>query len=532
MRKKVFKTFAMSCLLLMTSCHVDELGKEKLGTYSPNLALNLGYSEYSVQELLEDLDRESLNINSSDQTLSILFRDSTLFSDNESLISVSSVSNQEEFAPGENVPSSPIDYEITIDETFVFSFPATNGEEIDSVFYNSGTLDFTMESSFKGDIDYTWVIEGTRFVETNEDLTQTKVLPYAGSTVTDSYSRPLDGLKSIFYKNALGENEFAIRVTGSIAFEEGTEVLPSHQMTFDLAFNNPAFDKVYGFFGNEPIELQSQSIDISAFDEISGDGLQLEDPRIFLITKNSYGLDFELSFDEIKAISADNSEVEFQESVTNKIDGFISSPLVEGEIKVDTVELNKDNSNIDDLLNSTPLRMDFSISGVPNPAASSRDNNFMLAASEIEVVSVIEIPMQFKMDAFEVDFDFELDLSDVTSAESFTFGIIATNEIPFAGSIDLSFLDENGSTLYTLTDAAAFDSPEVGTDGKTVGAEVSQSGVDLDSDGIDALLNANQVLATARITTFESDKDRYVTLYADYTLNIELTLAGEVTIEL
>lgn len=531
MRKNVFKASVVSCVLLMSSCHIDELGKEKLGTYSPNVALNLGYSEYTVLELLEDLDQESLSVNDSDQTISILFRDSTLFSDNESLVAIGSISNQEEFAPAENVPSSPINYEIVIDETFVFSFPANNGEEIDSVFYRSGTLDFTMESSFKGSIDYTWVIEGTRPTDTNQDLTQTKVLPYSGGNVTDSYSRSLDGLKSVFYKNMLGENEFAVHVTGTISFEEGIEILPSHKMSFDLAFNNPTFNKIYGFFGNEPIDLQSQSIEISAFDEISGDGLKLEDPRILLITKNSYGLDFELSFDEIKATTSDGGEVLFTES-TPGVDGFISSPIEEGAIKIDTVELNKENSNIDELLNSTPTRMDFSISGLPNPSSSTRVNNFMHADSEMEVISVIEIPMQFQMDGFEVDFDFEFDLSDIANAESIVFNIVATNEIPFLGSIDLSFIDGQGNTMYTLVDAASIESPEVDASGKTLEPKISQSGIDLDPDGIDALLNAQRILATAKISTFESDKDRYVTLYADYKLNIELSIAGEISIEL
>ncbi|SMD39114.1 hypothetical protein SAMN04488029_4050 [Reichenbachiella faecimaris] len=532
MRKNFARTSVLSCLLLASSCHIDELGKEKLGTYSPHIVLNLGAAEYTVLELLEDLDQESLEVNDEDQTMSILFRDSTLFSDNESLIAISSVSNVEEFAPGEDVPSTPVDYEIEIEETFVFSFPANNGEEIDSVFYNSGTLDFFMESSFEGDIDYTWVIEGTRITETNLDLTQSKELTYTGSTVTDTYSRSLNGLKSLFYKNALDENEFAVHVTGTISFETGSQILSTDKMIFNLAFNNPAFSKVYGFFGNDPLDLQSQTIDISAFDEFSGDGLKLEDPRVLLITKNSFGLDFELSFDEIKAVAADNSEVLFVENPSSGIDGFVSSPEVEGEIKRDTIELNKENSNINELLNSTPVLMDFSISGIPNPASSTLDNNFMLEESEIEVVSVIDIPLQFQMDGFSVDFDFEMDLSDIEKADRIAFSIVATNEIPFAGTIDLHFVDEEENTLYTLLDAVGIDSPDVGSGGRSIEPEVSSSEIDLDTEGIDALLHAHKILATVNLSTFEAEVDRYVTLYADYVLKIELSLAGEVTIEL
>ncbi|MEO9964337.1 MAG: hypothetical protein ABJF11_01030 [Reichenbachiella sp.] len=531
MRKRIIRATTWSCLLAMASCHVTDLDKIKPATISPNLALNLGFTEYTVRELLEDLDSESL-VDGPENTLALHFEDSTVFNDTEELISISSVENQEEFAPAENVPSSAVGYEIDINTTFTFSFPANNGEQIDSLFYSSGTLDFDMVSTFKGDIDYTWVIEGTREVVTNEDLTQSNQLEYTSGNVTDTYSRPLDGLKSKFYENADGENEFQVVVTGTISFETGTEILPSQKMEFDLAFNNPTFNKMYGIFGSDPIALQSQTIDMASFDEFSGEGLKLEDPSVLLITENSFGLDLELSFDEIKAIGSDDSELLLVQKDPPGIDGFVSSSLVEGEIKVDSIILDKTNSNIDDLLNSTPVAMDFTISAVPNPASSSRDNNFLIEDSEIKIKSLIIVPMQFQMDGFTVDFEFDLDGLDIDDAESIVFNLISTNEIPFNGSIDLNFVDDQGNTIYSIPGAADIESPDVGTTGKTTEPKITNSGIELTSEGIDALLEAQKILAVANISTFEAEEDRFVTLYADYILKIELSLAGEVTIEL
>ncbi|MEP3387773.1 MAG: hypothetical protein ABJO02_06280 [Reichenbachiella sp.] len=532
MRKNLIWVLTLPCLLA-TSCNIEDLGKIKPGTVSPHIAINLGYSEYTVQELLEDLEDESVEITTNaDQTIALYFSESTVYDGNDDLIAINSVSNEEEFAPAENVPATPIGYEIEIDEVFTFSFPANNGEEIDSLIYSAGTLDFEMLSTFKGDIDYTWTIEGTKLVTTNVDLTNSEELVYTGADVTDSYSRPLEGLKSKFYKNAFDENEFQVHVVGTITFEAGTEILPEQRMTFDLAFNNPGFTHIYGKFGSDPIDLQNQSIDMTAFNDFSGDGLKLEDPRVYLITTNSYGMDIELSFDELKAVDADGNEVLLQEITPPGIDGFVSSPEIEGEVKIDTIELNNQNSNIDDLLNSAPVLMEFEISGIPNPASSSRLNNFLLEDSRVEIESLIAIPMQFQMDGFSVDFDFELNDLDIESAESIIFNIIATNEIPFSGAIDLSFIDDQGNLLFSLPNAANIESPTVGSDGKTTAPHVSNSGIDLSSEGIDALINAHKILATANISTFEHEKNRYVTLYSDYKLNIELSLAGEVTIQL
>lgn len=532
MRKNLLRVAILFCLVA-TSCHVEDLGKVKSGTISPHLAINLGYSEYTVQELLEDLEDESVSISTNaDQTMALYFSERTIYEGSDDLIAINSVSNVEEFAPAENVPSTPIGYEIDVDEIFTFSFPANNGEEIDSLYYSAGTLDFEMLSTFKGDIDYTWTIEGTRLVSTNTDLTNTEFLEYSGGDVTDSYSRPLEGLKSQFYKNASDENEFQVHVVGTISFDTGTEILPGQKMTFDLAFNNPEFTKIYGKFGSDPIDLQDQSIDMTAFNDFSGDGLKLEDPRIYLITTNSYGMDIELSFDELKAVASDGAEILLEEIDPPGIDGFVSSPEIEGDVKIDTVELNNQNSNIDELLNSAPVSMEFEISGIPNPSTSSRLNNFLLEESNVEIESLIAIPMQFQMDGFSVDFDFELNDLDFESAESILFNITATNEIPFEGAIDISFVDDEGTVLYNLENAASIESPSVNENGKSVEPKVSHSGIDLSQEGIDAFINAQKIIAVANISTFEHEEGRFVTLYSDYKLNIELSLAGEVTIQL
>ncbi|MEP1782013.1 hypothetical protein, partial [Reichenbachiella sp.] len=110
MRNILFRTLAWSCLFIPTACHVEDLDKVKPVTISPHLALSLGFSEYTVLELLEDLDNESLVVNDQDQTIALYFEDSTDFSSNNELIAIGSVANQEEFAPAVNLPAAPFGY--------------------------------------------------------------------------------------------------------------------------------------------------------------------------------------------------------------------------------------------------------------------------------------------------------------------------------------------------------------------------------------------------------------------------------------
>ncbi|UXX78946.1 hypothetical protein N7E81_16450 [Reichenbachiella carrageenanivorans] len=532
MRTYLFKAAVLFCLSFTASCHYEDLDKIKAPTISPHIALNLGYSEYTMGELINDLDDESLElVTGEDQLLYMYFKDSTYYNQHDDLIEIGTVSNTELFEPNIAFPVTPAAYTIDINETFNFTFASINGEEIDSVVYNGGTLDFDMVSTFKGDIDYTWVIEGTKDVATNQDLTSTQQLFYTGAEVIDDYSRPLLGLKSKFRKNGSNENEFTVTVTGTITFD-GEEILPTDKMVFDLSYTNSEFSKIYGNFGSDPVVLHSHSIEMAAFDQLSGDGLKLKDPQVLLITENSYGMDMELVFDEVKAVASDNSEIQLEDKTPPGIDGFVSSPEKEGEVEIDTVILDSKNSNIDELLNSAPERMEFSVSGIPNPSKSTRLSNFLLEESEVKVVSVIAIPMQFQMDGFSVDFDFALDGLDVEDAEQIVFNLVATNEIPFAGNIDLKFLDSDGQVLFSLGNAALIESPELDAEGKTKEPKLSASTIDLTREGIDALLNTDKILAVANISTFEHEEGRFVDLYSDYILKIDLSLAGEVTIAL
>ena len=367
-----------------------------------------------------------------------------------------------------------------------------------------------------------------RYVATNQDLAQSNSLTYDGTQVRDSYNTDLDGMKSVMYKNASNENEFKIVVSGTIKIKANTPVSASDKMTFNLTYKDPGISEVYGFFGNEKVAIQKQTIDMSGFSEFGNEGLSLFNPSINLITSNTFGIDMEVSFDEMKAIKSDGSEILLIEKGTG-IDGLIESPLTPRETKLDTVSINRDNSNIDALLNATPVSLEFSIGAIPNPTSSTRTSNFLLSDSKIDITTLIIIPLNVKMSGFSYNIEpFSLDELDIEGAESIKFHIISTNEIPFNGSIDLDFLNGDKSILKKVG-AARIDAPSVGANGRVESPRVTEDSIELNKEEIDAFLRADQVKATANISTFEEDKDRYVKIYADYTLEIRLALEGQIT---
>lgn len=525
----------VSILLMLFVVSACQIADVDLSTLRPieldqNIAIPLGNASYTVGELIKDLEDESLSVTEGDDmTLTISFSESTVFDDTKDIIDIGSINNQSDFAPNLNLPISPTEFEIPFSEEFKFTFPTGGGEIVDSAFFNSGTLKYDMLSTFVGDIAYSWTIVGMKDVDTNVDLSiPLKQLDYTGSFVRDSYTSPLDGLKSVMYKNADGDNEFRVLVSGVITIVAGAKVLASHKMTFDLTYENPGISKVFGFFGNEKIELQNQTVDMSAFADFGGDGLSLNDPSIEFIVNNSFGLDMEVVFDQIRAENEDGDEI-FLSERGDGIDGVILAPMIPGDSLGGTILINKENSNIDDLLNFIPTSLDFSVSAVPNPASTGRTFNFLTEASKISITSVISIPLDVKMDGFSTEFDFALGGLDLDQVESLKLNVTSLNQIPFDGSIDLNFVDELGDSIYKILGTARIDSPEVGPDGRTVAPVETIDSIVLDREALDALADADKIIVTMNVSTFEKDQNRFVTIYSDYILNLGLSLEGKLT---
>ena len=66
-------------------------------------------------------------------------------------------------------------------------------------------------------------------------------------------------------------------------------------------------------------------------------------------------------------------------------------------------------------------------------------SNFVTDSSEVEIRTIIEIPIDFKMDGFNTDFEFDFTGSDIDDAESLTLRINTINEMPLNGKIDIQF---------------------------------------------------------------------------------------------
>lgn len=536
--KNTAKQLCACLVMAICSCNIDDLEFDKIKspTYNPSLSIKLGSANYTIKELVDDIEDEKLEVNEgTDFFLTFIYRDTTTFNTESDFIEISTIQNTTTVAGGNNIPPSPVDFTIPVSQAFTFTYDANDGELLDSAFYSSGTLNVDISSDFEGSFDFTWSIIDTKDVETNIDLSNNAVGVYNGSTpVVSQFSRPLLGLKSLITVNG-SQNEFQLQLDGNIQIPAGTTVSPEQQITIDVTFANPEFSSVFGDFGTKTVDLANQTIDMEGFEEFGENGLELNDPKIIIELDNYYGVGLNSSLNGVKSVNNDGTEI----NLTGVGGTLLTDELVEGVsntnvggFQTSIIELNKSNSNIDVLLNSTPTSMVFPITAQMNPTTSSLLTNFYTDSGFVEQRTIVEIPLDVKMNGFSREFDFDISDIDIEDATDLTIRVITINKMPLSGSVDLQFLDEGGSVIHEILNESVFNSPEVGTDGRTGTPNESIEDIELDQTGIDAFIEATKINAIISVNSFDATNGTFVKIFSDYSLDIRFSVTGTVSIQL
>ncbi|MBC6399577.1 MAG: hypothetical protein GDA51_08700 [Ekhidna sp.] len=538
--KKIWSVFL---LLYFIACDFDsiELDKVQGPTLSPSLVLNLGSVKYTVGELVDDLEDESLEVVTEDD-LFIIFvqRDTSIYDDTEEFIALEDeITNEESYPPfSSDIPAQSIENrETPPTEIFDFEFNPEGDEEIDSTFFKAGTLRYTLTSPFNSRINYTLTLTDIQDALTGEPHVFNDIL--MADETSKSGSTPLEGKKNVA-KRVGSSNIFNVALDLTFIIPPNVAINASDEITLEVVFEDLEFSAVFGDFGMDPVEVQQEVIEISVFDDFGDDGLFLEEPTVTLEFINKFGIEFGISLANVKAVDDDASEILLEGDVVSNLqivnapDGSQLGPDVTSlPIVVTPVPINVNNSNIDKLLNNTPANLTFTVDATPNSEGLGMDeNNYLSDSSYLEIRMTTEIPLDLRMDGFSRDFDFSIDGTELSDADSIVINLRVVNNIPIDGTLDLSFQDDSGEELYKLPGVESIESPRVGNGERTLSPVEKGSVIRLNDEGIEAFLKTTEVIVTLNMFTFDTESENPVKIFSDYNIEIFLTAQGKVAVDL
>ena len=518
--------------LLGSSCNFNEFETDNLvvENYQGTVGIPVGEFEVTFRRLFEDLLDSSQNlIIDNDSIFVLVYEDSLSFSNSSDLITIDDISNGTSVTLTE-IPASPVSQQIPIDQTFTFNYQPQNGEAIDSLVYESGELVLRVNSSLESVVDFQFDILNTVDLSNNDTP-----VSFTGSVgANSSVNRTQDLANHATFLTTDGNlNTFEVQLTGTINLEAGQFVSATDVLSFNLTFRNQNFQAIFGFFGQDALNVGNNSIDVSFFQDF-GTGIIFERPEMQLQFENSYGLPIGLDLSGISG-DVDGQNVALSGTITESLQVVNSPDITQvGQSVRDTILLDNQNSSLADLLAASPDVLNFNLTATTNPQ-SINATNFITNQDTLKTVVQMRLPLSVQFDNVERQVDFgietDLNLSDVDSAG---IRFVTENQLPFNAALDLIFKDADSIPLDTVQGGLFLASPFINREGRVIEGEVNIANLPLNKDALNAFQNSAILTLVLTLNTPETlnSQEIFVDILSQYTLEMKVSLVVKLNVDI
>lgn len=429
-----------------------------------------------------------------------------------------------------------VSYFYTEDMAFTMFNPDA---EIDSLALKSGLMNIVGTSSYLHAAKL--YVKFPTVVKNGTPFSDVFIFTPGGGTAT-SLNNDFTGYSIDMTQTAAGFNEIPVEIRLTL-FWSGTSD-NTGSVSFEADMYEMQYQIMHGYFGENTLFFESDTIDISLF---RNDDWQIEDylfmdPKFKIYYWNSYGVPSQFYFTHLMANSA------IDDLDYNIIDYGVGLPIGEsnpydvnfatvvGEEKLDSLKLDRNNSNIADVINKRPKWIQFRAKATTNPDGNDH-HNFVIDDSEIAVEVVMELPMWgyiYNWNAWDTT---EVDLSDLQGdynpIERVLVRIDIQNGFPIEAFGQVYFTDENyvvlDSLFYTYEErilAAA----DVDSDGRVLDYSRKITEIEYVDERLEKLDGCKYVIYGGQASTTDADEGEVVKIYSDY--RIKFDIGFEVDLEL
>jgi len=419
----------------------------------------------------------------------------------------------------------------------IFNF-GVDDTEIDSIIMKACGVMTSLTSDFQHDVTVNITIP--EIVKNNQALAFNFNLPYTGSgSATASQTKDLktaffDLTKSGDQSHSQLLANFKITVT-----KVGNNPISTNdKLRFVTDFTYNEYEVLYGLIKSS--DISPGKVDSLKFDLFRGVDSSLKDvsfrigdPRIKVILTNSYGIPIHAFINEFSTLSSDGNKI----TLTGYPDPLVvptPSKQQIGQTLKDSFELNKNNSNIDDVVSNIPKYLIYGYAAQANPPGTTQ-RNFVTYNSELTVAVDIHIPLQGSADGFVLNHEISLDSSfsnmeDIEELDEVTLRLFMENDFPIDVDVQIYFMDDNGVTLDSLfeTEQYLLRSAMVDGSGKITGPSVYTLDISMNKERFEKIRESKKGLIRAKLNTYKgSSPQPDVKFFSDYGLSVKLGIQAK-----
>ena len=548
-----WRTLFLLLMLGMVGCY-DFSKFENLAVepFSPKLVVPVVNSTITFKELAEHEDANTIVIQKpGDSRFYLAFRDTIEVGDAAPVFTTTSVAYDTnlQLDAGE-LPPLPVPAGQTfgpITENFTETYSPITGAELKSIRLTQGVLNCVITNNFQNQISGTLTLTSLRDAQNNPVVLS---IPTINPLSTSIFTVDLAGHALSLYNSTIpAYNTFSFSATITIT-SLGNPITTSDNANIQLSLNNLDFSYLIGKI-NRTIALADHDYKVDIFRSSYLADQHFDEPKLTFQLLNGYGIPFSFNINNFEVSNTTSLETVY---LTNDPTPPAGSLLIGSPNQINfvqnigdndastTLELNKNNSNIENMFDIAPNQFKMRSSITLGDATDNHDY-FVAKDANLSVISEIELPLVGWVETNQIndtivdielpDLEKELNLKENDSLK-ITIKFKFNNNIPldtYFQAYFLNDLDQELTRLFNeqlwLIKSATVDP----TTGKATSPTVNYSEIVINRSKYSLMKDSKKIVLQLRFKT-GGNPNQSVVIENTNSIGVQMSIIAEGTVNL
>lgn len=403
--------------------------------------------------------------------------------------------------------------------------------EISKIILRKGKIKVDAFSTVKDTIqfDYTLLSATDKFNVHPNINDKLPPAPQGGSS-QKTIIKTLEGVTIDLTQNGTTVNSYNERIIIDL-LSSGQVTTFSQQDSVFLFFGLLELEPSYveGYIGKDTVVFKDEKA-LDVFKNLNIGSLDFSDPKVSLTLSNSVGADARV---DIKGIEFQNTKTGQKVPLNCPYVGtpqYLNGPRVPnvGQTFTQTFTLDKNNSNIRDVISNMPNKVNYNSRVVANYSGlKGLRNNFATDSSRVTAIMDFEVPMSMMLNQFvisdtvNIDFSASIKPSDFDRVGKANLKLILNNDFPFEAKVDAVIFDQNGNEIAVLANQFVIAAGAVGANGYTSPSRTVYQKSFENADIQNILQNGRKLGLRYRLDSKPSQQ--HVKIFSTYKIKAKLT---------
>ncbi len=269
----------------------------------------------------------------------------------------------------------------------------------------------------------------------------------------------------------------------------------------EVNYSNIVADYVEGYFGQQTITLDADTVDFGLIEDFDAGNFMLSDATMDFTLINEFGVDFKGGISGISSINTPkNKVVPLSNDQLSHIEMIGAERTYYGfKSRQEVFPFNKNNSNITAFISNLPDKLSYHGEVTINPFGKAHGHtNFAFYNTGVRLLADIDIPVRFTADRFILQTTSDTDFRNVEQLDHVNTGsfvITASNGYPFAAELQIYLMDERKTIIDSLFTPGMnrIEGGQVSAQNDVIASTVSVVRVPMDKARIEKLKNCRSI---------------------------------------